>query len=112
MIEKTVLDYLSGQLTGVDCFMEVPPDPPETYCLIEKTGTSLMDHIYTATIAIQSVAVSLYEAATLNELVKEKMDAAIALADICRCHLNSDYNFTDTETKHYRYQCVYEIVHY
>jgi len=112
MIEKTILDYLKTQLTNIPVYMEVPANPPASYCLVEKTGSSVSDHIHTATIVVQSVAPSLYETASLNETVKNAMDGAISQSSICKCKLNSDYNFTDTETKHYRYQCVYDIVHY
>jgi len=112
MIEETILNHLTSQLTNVPVYMELPANPPPKYCLVEKTGSSVSDYIHTATIVIQSVAVSLYEAATLNELVKTAMDGAISLSSICKSKLNSDYNFTDTEKKQYRYQCVYDIVHY
>jgi len=112
MIEQTIYDYLKAQITNVPIYMETPANPPAKYCLVEKTGSSVSDHIYTATIVVQSVDSSLIGAATLNETVKTVMDGAISQSSICKCKLNSDYNFTDTETKHYRYQCVYDIVHY
>ena len=37
---------------------------------------------------------------------------AIALEQIVSVSLNSDYNYTDTTTKEYRYQAVFDIVHY
>lgn len=52
--------------------METPETMPETYVLIEKTGSGMNNHIKSATFAIQSYASSLYEAASLNEIVKEK----------------------------------------
>lgn len=112
MIEKTILDYLTTELSPVSVYMEVPANPPSTYVIVDKTGSSEKNHVKSATIALQSVANSLYEAATLNETVKAKMDAAISLNSICRSKLNSDYNFTDTKTKKYRYQAVYDLVHY
>ena len=39
-------------------------------------------------------------------------EAIIELDDISRCELNTDYNYTDTARKKYRYQAVYDIVHY
>ena len=36
----------------------------------------------------------------------------ITLNSISKIKLNSDYNFTDTETKEYRYQAVFDINHY
>lgn len=110
MIEKTVLDFLAEQLELVcPVLMEVPEDPPKMYVLIEKTGSSRLNYINRATFAVQSIAPSLYEAASLNETVKEAMDMLITLDDIGRSALNSDYNYTDTSTKNYRYQAVYEV---
>jgi len=112
MIEKIVLDYLSDALS-VPCLMEEPTGMTgEELIVIEKTGSSCTNRIYTATLAIQSYAPSMYEAAALNEQVKEAMDNIVALPDIARCELNSDYNFTDTGMKRYRYQAVFQLTHY
>ena len=54
----------------------------------------------------------MYEAAALNELVKTAADSLVTLDEIASAKLNSDYNFTDTTTKRYRYQAVYDIKHY
>lgn len=107
-IEKTVLDYLAAQLTPIPVYMEVPEDPPATMVIIEKTGGAERDKIKTATLAIQSYAADLFAASQLNEAVK----LAIKNADITSlfaAKLNSDYNYTDTSTKRYRYQAVFDF---
>lgn len=110
MIEKKVLNYLSENLS-VSVFMETPEKIPEKYVLIEKTGSGLKNHINNATFAIQSISSkSLLEAAELNEMVKELMLNIIYTEDISRSELNSDYNFTNPETKQYRYQAVFDLV--
>lgn len=111
MIEKNILDYLDQELS-VPVYMERPADPPTTYVLIEKTGSGKRNQIFDARLAIQSYAPSMYEAASLNEEVKAKMDSAVSLNEICRVSLNSDYNFTDTAMMAYRYQAVFDITHY
>lgn len=111
MIEKILLDYL-GRKLPVPVRMEEEADLPEKYVLVEKTGSSMTNHIRHATVAIQSYAGSLYEAAELNEEVKAAMDEIIVLDEITRSELNSDYNYTDTATKRYRYQAVYDLTHY
>lgn len=63
-------------------------------------------------LAIQSYAPSMYEAARLNERVKAAMDSAAELDAVSASRLNSDYNFTDTTTKRYRYQAVYDLVYF
>lgn len=108
MIELTVLNYLQGALS-VPVYMEIPIDPPETFVVLEKIGSSRTDRLDNATIAAQSYAGSLQGAATLNEEVKTAIDNMIELDAISACRLNSDYNFTDISTKKYRYQCIYVI---
>lgn len=108
MIEAIVRDYLKSAL-------DVPVElekltTAEEYVLIEKTGSGKENHINSATFAIQSYSTSLYKAAELNERVKEAMDAMACDTDISKAKLNSDYNYTDTTTKSYRYQAVYDLV--
>lgn len=111
MIEKTILDYLNSKLS-VAVYMEEPIKPPKSYVLIEKTGSGKRNHIYSAMFAVQSYGSSLLEAATLNESVKNAMESIVELDVIGSCSLNSDYNFTDTTTKRYRYQAVFDLIHY
>lgn len=112
MIEKTILDYLSECLPDVPVYMEVPADRPALFVVIEKTGSSRINHIDSATIAVQSYGATLYDAAALNERVKAAMLDAITLDSISRTALNSDYNYTDTTSHHYRYQAVFDVTFY
>jgi len=111
MIEKIVLDYLHTALF-VPVYMELPENPPDTFVLVEKTGSSRANRVNRATMAVQSWAGSLLDAAELNERVKTAMDELAVFDDVSACRLNSDYNFTDTTTKHYRYQAVFDLVFY
>lgn len=115
MIETTIYDFLTEKMT-VPVYMEIPKNPPSQMIIIEKTGSSLDEHIYQSTFAIQSYDKSLYEAAELNDQVKavlmDGLEGLITLDEILRVDLNSDYNFTDTTTKKYRYQAVFDITHY
>ena len=111
MVEKIVLDWLTSQLT-VPVYMERPYDVLASFVVVEKTGSRMENHIYTATIAVQSYAATLFEAAQLNELVKAAMFDMLSLGAVSSVRLNSDYNFTDTATKSYRYQAVFLIVAY
>ena len=109
MIEATLISYLSGKTAaGANVFAEEPKQKPDTYIVIEKTGSSTENRIETATVAIKSFAPT----ATLNERVKVIMDNAPELDDVSSCRLNSDYNFTDPTSKQYRYQAVFQITHY
>lgn len=111
MIEKIILDYLNDNLE-VNAYMEKPKSPEASYLLVEKTGGGENNHIFNATIVIQSIAETMYKAASLNEEVKGLMSGAVSLDEVVKVELNSDYNFTDTTTKQYRYQAVFDITHY
>lgn len=111
MIETTVLNYLKTM--GAPCYAERPEkEPDKPYLVIEKTGSTLENHIASATIAIQSWAQTLYEAAGLNEEVKAMMEGIIDLPSISACRLSTDYNFTSTALKAYRYQAVFILTYY
>lgn len=113
MIEQIILDYFEN-LEGftVPPYMMRPEVKPAEYIIIEKTGGSETNKIKAANIAIQSYAPTLYEAAQLNETVKEAMANIIALPSISSCRLQNDYNFTNTATKQPRYQAVFIVTYY
>ncbi len=110
MIAKTLLDYLDSVL-DVPVVMEAPEQATD-YVLIDQTGSSRTNHIITTTFAIQSYGASLYEAMLLNEEVKNAMVGFAELGIVTRVELETDYNFTNTATKQYRWQAVFHITHY
>ena len=113
MIEKIILDYISEELPDVPCYMERPETKPDgEYILLEKTGSSLSNHLPKATIAVQSYAPTLQKAAELNEEAKAVLLRAAVLDDISGVYLQTDYNFTDTTTKQPRYQAVFDFYYY
>lgn len=111
MIEQIVIDFLDGAL-DVPVDGEVPPAPPDTFVVVDKTGSGRENFILSATVAVQSYAPTKYAAAALNEQAKGAMDRLIELDEIISSRLNSDYPFPDTSTKQYRYQAVYDLQHY
>lgn len=111
MIEKRLLDYLNDALS-VPCRMEMPEKVSGQFVVLEKTGTYRLNKITQATFAIQSYAPTLYDAALLNEQVKAAMEDLVERDDISRVQLNSDYNYTDTAMKRYRYQAVFVVTYY
>lgn len=112
MIEKTVFDYMKSILTDVPVEMEIRQGMDDTFVLIEKTGGGMSDRLFSSTFAVQSWGKSIYEAMLLNERVKEAMLNLPSVKEVTKCSLNSDYNYTDTATKHPRYQAVFDVVHY
>lgn len=110
MIETIILKYLTEKM-DVPVSMDKTDRDVKRYILVERTGSSRSNFINTATFVFQSYAESRYEAAKLNEELKLNMDNIIELPQISRSALNSDYDYTNTQTKEYRYQAVYNIVY-
>lgn len=108
MIETTLLNYLDAALS-VPVVMEEPESPPESYVVLQKTGSSRTDRIRAATFAIRSYGPSLYEAARLNADVVELVLGMTPADGVFGAELISDYEYTDTTTKQYRYQAVLQI---
>lgn len=110
MIAQDLLEYLNDVLE-TPTYME-QPEVTANYILLDQTGTSRTNHIITTTIAVQSYGTSMLDAMQLNETVKEAMEGFATLNNVTRVELETDYNFTDTTTKQYRWQAVYQITHY
>lgn len=111
MIAETLLKYLREPPWWINAYMEAPEET-EDYVLIDQTGSSRTNHIITTTFAIQSYSISLYEAMLYNDQVRDAMEHFAELNEIIKVELETDYNFTDTTTKQYRWQAVYHITHY
>lgn len=109
MIEKDILSILSDQ----NVYCERPPKAPKEWVLIERIAQSavLNGLLYETRIAVQSYSESLLKAAELDESVRDTLLNA-DVNGITSIKLNASTNFTDPETKEYRYQSVYDITHY
>lgn len=120
-IEGVIIQYLNEWLEDQQLTIQAyaqepinqnPATSPKSFLVVEKTGSSRYNHLYTSMIAIQSYAPSVYEASKLNEKVIEIMDDILELDRITKVSLNSAYVFMKTSTKQPRYQAVFDITHY
>lgn len=111
MIEKIIYDYLK-QETQCPVYMEAPKEPPVKYVVIQKTGSMMKNRIKTATIAVQSIDETLYKAADLSgKVIDLLLNASLEHLNVFGIELDTDYNFTNTTTKEYRYQAVFSITY-
>lgn len=112
-IEQLVRTTLEG-ITAYPAYLEEPPAPrPERYYLTARLGRSEENHISRARLALQSYAPSLAGAMALNrEAYNIMKDLLLGDPAVSRVSLVSDYDFTDTATKRYRWQAIYEITYY
>lgn len=112
MIETVLLDYLNNANLSAKVYMEQPKDKPEAFFILEKSGGGQTDHISESDFIVQSYGRTLYEAACMNEEIKAVMLRANTLNEVSAVELNSDYNYTNAESKSYRYQAIFVITHY
>lgn len=114
MIEKTVIAYLRKRFPKEIVTAEVPRGMPERFITVEKTGSQQISiGIFQSTLAIQSWETSKAKAAELSDEVCRAMRDIVddGEADVSNSR-GSDYDFTDTGTKRYRYQAVFTLTHY
>lgn len=112
MIETVLLDYLNNANLSAKVYMEQPKDKPEAFFILEKSGGGQTDHISESDFIVQSYGRTLYEAACMNEEIKAVMLRANTLSEVSAVELNSDYNYTNAESKSYRYQAIFVVTHY
>jgi len=112
MIETVLLDYLNNANLSAKVYMEQPKDKPEVFFILEKSGGGQTDHISESDFIVQSYGRTLYEAACMNEEIKAVMLRANTLNEVSAVELNSDYNYTNAESKSYRYQAIFVVTHY
>lgn len=112
MIEILLKSFLEKE-TNTKTYLVLPDKKPDSFITLEKIGSSNINNLDSSIFAIQSWANSMYEAAKLNQQIKKLLQTQfMELENISKANINSDYNFTDTTTKKYRYQMVVEIFHY
>ena len=107
--EEIVINHLN-ELLEAPCFMEHPEASIPSMVIVERVGGSESEHIRDCRFAIQSYGNTMYKACQLNDMVKSAMDKITESDHVSDCRLVSDYNFTDTSTKSYRYQAIYDLV--
>ena len=111
MIETTIIDYLQPIL-HVPVSTAHKEREPDTFVIVERVSGGMENHVRNASIAIQSYAPTMYQAAQLHESVLNAMDNIMALDEIAWSSLNAEYNYTDEETKKPRYQALFDITYY
>lgn len=110
MIEAKLIEYLKEE-TKIPAYAERPKNPPKEFIIIEKLGGAYRNGIDSGSFAFQSHAATMLRAAEINALVKDAARRLPQHTDISAVRLSSDYNFTDTSMKEYRYQAVFDITY-
>lgn len=111
MIEDFTRDYLDKNVEQPVSVGRPSPMPPRCYA-IKKGDSEVRNMIPTATITVYSYAPTEFEAATMNQAVKDQMLAMAELPQICRVALDTDFSSPDTEVKSPRYQAIFYVTYY
>lgn len=114
MIEKIVISYLREKFPNEIVEAEVPRGMPDRFITVEKTGARQLGiGLFISTIAVQSWdRTSRMRTAELSNSVCEALRLLPDEVDDVTRIRGADYDFTDITTKRYRYQAVFEIIHY
>lgn len=108
LIEPIVLSYLQAKL-DVPVFMEIPAHPTDTFVTIQKIDAGERDHIFAVTLEIHSYAQSKFEAAELDDKVREAMENIVELDAISASKFGGGNDAPNTSTKMYRYRSYYNL---
>ena len=112
MIELDIKNFIESEF-DYPAYMERPQTAIDTFFVIEKISGSRDEQIDFARVAVQTFAPSMYQAASLCEQLNDEMlNNFVTLPNITKVKLNSSYDHTDTTTKKYRYQSLFEIYYY
>ena len=104
-----LVEWLSKQVPDLPVFAVVPPERPKRFATIERTGGSTGMFIDNALFAVQVWARSILEADKLASQLRYACWDLAVLPWVASVNLGNLANFTDTASKHYRYQFTLEL---
>ena len=107
LIEQKVKEYLDTEL-DVPVYLETPKNLPSQYIVFTVISRGKEDHINNVTIEFMSYADSKFDAATLDEKVREAMENIVTYPDIS-CHFGGGNDSPDNTVKKYRYRCYFSL---
>lgn len=108
-VEAAVVAHLSS--LGFECYADVPATPPARYCTVDRTGGTHSEHVDEATISVDCVAPSRYEASELAIEVDDAMESLVSMPRVCRVDKQSIQNLSHiNDGMEGLYRCVYGVV--
>lgn len=108
-VEAALIAHLTT--SGFTCYADVPKTPPSTYCTVDRTGGTYSEYVDDATIVIDCIAPTRYEASQLALSVDDAMPSFVSSARICRVDKQSIQNLSHIiEGMEGLYRCVYSVI--
>ena len=108
MIEERIKTYLDTALQGTPIYLEVPKTMPGKFIVFQIADGGRTNRIDAVTLEFNSYADSKYDAAVLDESLREAMDSINDGTDIT-CKINTRSDSQDSTLKKYRYRCYYNL---
>lgn len=108
MIETTVKNYLDSVLEGIPVYLEVPKPMPEKFIVFQMIDGGVDDLINEVTFEFRSFANTKYDAALVDEALRDAMGLMNEGTDIT-CKIGGRNDDQDSVLKKYRYRCYYNL---
>ena len=109
----TFEQYLIDKLQHIaPAYAEKPEDAKGEYLVVDTISASESNFIKHTTIAVRCYADKHGAAADLNLRVREFMSTLWQEPEIARCKINTEYAINSVAQMQYRYQSIYDIIHY
>lgn len=110
LIEQRVKGFLDVEFAEdeIGVFLEIPKPLPATFVVFQLIERGKENQIDACTLEFRSYAPSKYEAAVLDEKVREAMERLNETTDIS-ARLGGGNDNPDTNFKRYRYRCYYNL---
>ena len=108
-VEAAIVAHLNSN--GFACFADAPKEPPSAYCTVDRTGGTHSDHVDEATVAVDCIAPTRYQASQFANEVDDAMPSLVSSARVMRVDKHAIQNLSHiTEGMEGLYRCVYTVV--
>lgn len=110
LIEQRVKEFLDVEFAEdeIGVYLETPKTLPATFIVFQLIERGKENQINACTLEFRSYAPSKYEAAVLDEKVREAMETLNETTDIT-AQLGGGNDNPDTSLKRYRYRCYFNL---
>ena len=110
LIEVTIKNYLDGVL-DVPVSLEIPKETSSAFVVFQITDRDKVDLINKVTVRLYSYGQSNYQAALLDEKVREAMENITDLNEVFSSKIGGGGANIDNTLKKYRYTCYYNLTY-
>ena len=107
--EALLIGFLKERVPGVQVRASVPPDRPDSFITVERTGGRADRFFDRPIIAIQAWDQTPYKASELAIKIRDALPDLVEIPDVTSFAGSSMYNWPDADSKQARYQIVTEF---